>query len=660
MKNTLGYRFLRTIVSCFLLTALTGCSDEQMYLHYALKAAGKNRQQLERVLYHYRSVDKDPSKLSAAKYLIANMPGHNSYSDTLNLKRYYEIAMEIQKSANSPEWQRDTLRTISNGQFAGMSGKVVSDVKIITADYLIYSIDRAFEQWRTRPWAQHLTYDEFRDWILPYKVIDYQLLDNWRDVLSDKYSDSINSVPPDDEQRLSIYGAIDIVRNEIHTKNVPRVLWEERSGIPLRSATTWANMTFGDCYEYVTMGTATFRSLGLPSAVDRVPSWGRNSNGHSWFTFLSDKGKEVNSINSLIMPAGMPFYPYERIPKVWRDSYTINRDRVYYSNKSKYKYPFELCKQDVTDHYCQTSDLEIPLDKGIRLKEKYAYIAMAANLYGPSWSILDFGPVRHGRAHFSKMGRNMLYVVLGYDGNGLVPVSSPFILSKSGNITYVNCQENPQTLSVDIRRKYYESYNVVNMRRRILGGRIQCSNHPDFSDALTLYTIDTTVIPHKIPVSTDRPYMYWRYLSPDGSWGSVAEVEFMDEDSNPVQGRGIAVAEAGQDAIDNAFDGNLLTNFEINQPDGNWVGIELDSPQYIRNVSIVPRSDDNDVCPGNEYELFCFNGTGWDSLGFRIATDNYLHFDNVPTGTLLWLRNYTRGHDERPFILHDDGSIEWW
>ena len=178
MKNTLGYRFLRTIVSCFLLAALTGCSDEQMYLHYALKAAGKNRQQLERVLYHYRSVDKDPSKLSAAKYLIANMPGHNSYSDTVNLMRYYEIAMEIQKSTNSPEWQRDTLRTISNGQFAGMSGKVVSDVKIITADYLIYSIDRAFEQWRTRPWAQHLTYDEFRDWILPYKVTEYQSLDN--------------------------------------------------------------------------------------------------------------------------------------------------------------------------------------------------------------------------------------------------------------------------------------------------------------------------------------------------------------------------------------------------------------------------------------------------------------------------------------------------
>ena len=69
------------------------------------------------------------------------------------------------------------------------------------------------------------------------------------------------------------------VHNEIHTKNPPRVLWEERSGIPLRSAQTWANMTFGSCYDYVTMGTAVFRSLGLPAVVDRVPVWGRNSEG---------------------------------------------------------------------------------------------------------------------------------------------------------------------------------------------------------------------------------------------------------------------------------------------------------------------------------------------------------------------------------------------
>ena len=28
--------------------------------------------------------------------------------------------------------------------------------------------------------------------------------------------------------------------------------------------------------------------------------------------------------------------------------------------------------------------------------------------------------------------------------------------------------------------------------------------------------------------------------------------------------------------------------------------------------------------------------------------------------TLLWLRNYTRGNNERPFIIDDNGEIIWW
>ena len=96
-----------------------------MYLRYALKAAEGNRLQLERVLDHYRYEDKDPSKLAAAKYLIANMPGHYSYADTTLMARYYETALAIQKSGKAAEWQRDTLRQIGDRQFAGLSGNIV-------------------------------------------------------------------------------------------------------------------------------------------------------------------------------------------------------------------------------------------------------------------------------------------------------------------------------------------------------------------------------------------------------------------------------------------------------------------------------------------------------------------------------------------------------
>lgn len=664
--NTLLKKSIYALFAIIALVAFSGCSKDDMYLRYALKAAGNNRKELKAVLKHYRSVDKDPEKLKAAKYLIANMPAHYSYRDTAAINRYYSQALEILGTGPSPDWQRDTLRQISDSQYAGITRDIISDVEIMTADYLIYSIDHAFNQWRTQPWSRHLTYNEFRDWVLPYKVTELQSLDDWRDTLSHHYSDSLRTIPATDYERNTVYGAIEIVRNEIHSKQSAighRVIWEDRGSIPMRSAATWVRMTYGSCMDYVTMGNAVFRSLGFPAAVDQIPSWGRNSDGHSWYLFLDDRGREQVTINSLIMGAGMQFYPYERIPKVWRNTYAINRDLVKYRNTAKYVYPFDLCQQDVTEKYNVTSDIQIETDinKTRQLADrKYVYIAMAVNNGGPQWKVLDYGTLKRGKATFRNMGCNMLYIALGYNGKELIPISHPFILHKNGSVEYIDGTLDSKTISMDLRRKYYESYNVVDMRRRMLGGKFQCSDYRDFRDAVTLYTIEDTDIPYLIETNVSRPYRYWRYFSPDGSWGSISEVSFHDAQGNKISGRGIANPEAGQDAIDRAYDGNLLSNFEINQPNGIWIGMDMGKPTVVTYVSVSPRSDDNDVCPGNEYELFYFNGTKWRSIKYEIAGGNSIHIDKIPVNTLLWLRNYTRGNNERPFIIDENGDIEWW
>ena len=62
------------------------------------------------------------------------------------------------------------------------------------------------------------------------------------------------------------------------------------------------------------------------------------------------------------------------------------------------------------------------------------------------------------------------------------------------------------------------------MRKRLLGGQIQCSKTADFKEPVTLYTIDDLNIPDKIPVTADQPYRYWRYMSPNAvllSWHSL-------------------------------------------------------------------------------------------------------------------------------------------
>lgn len=653
---------LKLIFVCTITLIISSCSSEYARVRQALRLAGDNRTELEAVLEHYRD---DPEKLAAARFLIANMPAHYSYADTTAINRYYDIASEIIRSGIPPERQRDTLRHISDRMFPGLSVMTVPDVRCIKSHYLIYSIDHAFRQWKERPWARHLSFDEFVNWLLPYKEVELQSQDCWRDTLSAEFSDSIMSLTSDETEGKGIYGVIDIVRDEITRDRPPRVLWEERSGLKLLSASTLRDMTFGTCQEYVAMGVLTFRSLGLPAVVDRVPVWGRNREGHSWFTFLSDQGREVPTMNSLIVPAGIGFYPYERCPKVFRSTYAINLKRLRYRSRSRHPYPLSLCEEDVTDHYYRTSDVEIPLRRDMNPGDRYACIATFIHSPdGPEYRVLDFGRIRNHKVSFSGMGRNVMYIAVGYDGRSTFPLSDPFIICSNGEVRFP-CDAPDGVRTVEIRRKYYQSANVVEMRRRLLGSSIQYADCADFSDSVTVWKIEDVDIPDRQALPDDcGAHRFWRYLGADGTYGSIAELSFFDKDTIQMSGIPIADRRVPADTVRRAFDDDRLTNFESGEGEADdvWVGMDFGEPRQVRFARVVPRSDDNDICPGNEYELLWWDRTShqWASAGRRTATDNVLHYDSIPSGALLWLRNHTRGTDERPFLIDESGHVEWW
>ena len=79
-------------------------------------------------------------------------------------------------------------------------------------------------------------------------------------------------------------------------------------------------------------------------------------------------------------------------------------------------------------------------------------------------------------------------------------------------------------------------------------------------------------------------------------------------------------------------------------------------PYYGSNNAII--HDSNEICVDNEYELFYWN-MKWISLGRKLAVDNKLHYDDVPKGALLWLKNHTQGKEERIFT-YEDGKQVWW
>ena len=124
---------MKILTSCVLLIFLLlhSCCRSSSQLEEALIAAKDNRQELEKVLFHY---EHDSLKLKSAEFLIRNMPAHNSYVGE-GINKYYDAVDSILNLGIGIWEKRDALDKMTPNYISVF--KTASDVDIITADFLI-------------------------------------------------------------------------------------------------------------------------------------------------------------------------------------------------------------------------------------------------------------------------------------------------------------------------------------------------------------------------------------------------------------------------------------------------------------------------------------------------------------------------------------------
>ena len=428
------------LTALVLITASTiiGCTKRST-VSSVLNSAGDNRSELEVVLEHYKVQDKNPEKLRAAKFLIENMPAHYSYEGD-EIYGYYNFATRIFADEKlSPEEQRDLLLTVSDRKYKDVPNHTIPDAQIIKSDFLIKNIDSSYERWTNCDWAKQITFDEYLEWLLPYKAIELQELDSWRDTLLAHFGGGLEHPIKNDVEYNTTIGIADMLRNDAYY-GLKRYGLYTRAGLPLLNAHLFVSQTFGNIPDYALTAVLLFRSAGVPAVLDETPVGSRYTAATKWFVILSDRGEEKTSEWDFSTQIGGSFFPYERGPKVYRNTYAINPERWEYRKKAKFQYPFELGKKDVTSKYFLTSNLSIPIEKDVlkHVKDKYVYIASAVRNEENPWQIVDLGVMKHGKAIFHDMGREVLYQIQGYDGDTLISISEPFILHKDESIEYVN------------------------------------------------------------------------------------------------------------------------------------------------------------------------------------------------------------------------------
>lgn len=649
MKNNINYYItilLVFLVSCQAQTTPSGIEE-------AISKAKENRKELFRVLKHYETTE-DSLKLLAARFLISNMTD-KVYLTGAFINEYYtfiDSVYQIKQEEYDIPYIYDTFR--QQAKHLKEKPTISWDVQHLSADFLIQNIDEAFAVWH-RPWNHHLSFEEFCEWILPYRV-GTEIPEAWRTLYRERFepllmNDSIRTAGQ----------ACKIINDELITLPIHLA---EGTVLPIDlRPTTLLNMKFGLCNDYAHLAVYAMRACGIPAGIETVPHWGDGNQGHVFNVVYDNDGTYHDFSGAEQNPDDHLIRFRHKIPKVYQRTFGKQPSSLAmrHGNEDIPAFFLDAYRKDVTAHYpfIEAKDITVHLQQAPN--RQFAYLCV----FDPQgWTPIAWGNVRGKQAEFKAIGPNIVYHTALYTDGKLQLTGNPFLLDTLGNMTYFTPQAD--TINPILTRKYRHADYLNYLPPSIVGGKFQGANRPDFSDAVTLYAFTKEPDFRYTTVLSDCPkaFRYVRYQSSDQTYGNMAEVEFYTVGNDrPLQGKVIGAYQPSlfypRNTADKMFDGDPLTFFHTKDT-LSWGGLDLGKPTVIDHIRYIIRNDDNGIRKGHEYELFYMNNGRWISLGKQVATeDDRLQYNDIPQGALYWLRDYTKGTEERIFEINKDKQIIW-
>ena len=415
----------------------------------------------------------------------------------------------------------------------------------------------------------------------------------------------------------------------------------------------------GKCADETAYSVMLCRYLGIPAAYEFTPHWGNRSGTHSWSVLIDTNGKGV-PFYSGNMPGDTAHYFYSYIkPKVFRYRYRLNDEIVNDLTSEKsvpniFKCP---CYTDVTDEYYNTTDVVRTVPKQL-CDRNVAYICVFDNR---NWVPVFYGNINGDKVTFKSMGRGIVYTAALYENGKIVPFGNPFIITQNGKVKDVE-YNTKKKVKMTLLRKYPFMGAQDFFNNRMNGGQFQGANKADFSDGVTLYTHKgiTNGNWYNVSINNQSVFKYLRYIGAKGSFCNINELEFYDYNGKKIEGAIIGTQGESWCPKERVFDGDILTGFGGNTPDGNWVGLKLAKPVSVSRIKNIGRNDGNGIEKGDRYELYCWNPNGsWNLIASQTAIDNVLHFDDIHPDGLYILKDITKGVEERIFT-YEKGKQVWW
>ncbi len=640
---------------CFIGFLLINACSHPSRLEQALRLAGDNRMELEKVLAHYSQHPGDSLKLRAAEFLIANMPGHYAFDSEL-LQHFRNELMPVMLEHDIIEDDAMKILEEKYGKFQYGKPDVVYDIHIITAAYLIDNIEQSFNIWEHTGWKHQMTFEDFCEEILPYRV-STEPVEDWKEAYYNVFQPVLDSLLVNKRDPVE---ACQILYDYIIQER-----WQlyQKSPLPSMSPLTMLSNKIGTCKDRADFMGYVMKSVGIPGGCDfLLQNPENNTPSHYWSMVKDTLGNTVEYTIYDLRPLDTDPYA-TRKGRIYRNCF--GRQAISLPNFLKEKdIPASLNNafmKDVTTEYLSGYDMTLYLEKPDNTgKQSYVYLSLFNNT---GWVPVTWAAVEGDKAAFTHVAPDIVYFPVYYSNGKFYHASMPVLMQNDGSFIYLDVEEGKKQ-DISMTRKYPKPRSVW-YRERSIGGKFQGANDPDFKHPVTFFTIAEDQVDmdwHHVEMETSEQFRYVRYLSAPEAHSNIAEIEFISSAGEVLNGEiigtdGIFRNHAGREK-ETVFDKDPLTFYDAKEASGDWVGLALTDPASIKEIRYIFRNDDNGIAPGNEYELFYWDNHRWNSLGKKIAQGYVLTYEDCPVGPLYILRNLTRGKEERIFI-YENGKQVW-
>ena len=661
---------MKKIVGLFVVFGLVSCQHGAM--EQALELAGDNRKELEKVLVHYQD---SGLKYDAARFLIENMSGCHGV-DSMSLERLepvYKAYDNVNRSFNYRvegvwgDWNGWGEQIDSLAQtYSYLLGRLpmVMDLHRIKADYLIREIDRSFEAWQRNVYAKDASFDDFCEYVLPYRRLNGLVADHARDTFYHRHSNQYYT----EEGRHWLEETDSLLYEYRHLTHSGF----RGTRIPVLSARIFEWLRHGLCMHRCWYNSILVSSLGMPVAVDFVPTWGNRNNSHTWNVLMingrsyafeafwdNDRWKYKRIYNNRDIDH---LWGRFRLPKVYRYTYSNHIEGPVADGKvSKEDIPplfLNVKKKDVSAEYFEPHDVTLALTEPAPEDAHYAYLAVFGS---GQWHPVQWGRIeKGGSVTFRGMGKDIVYLPVYYKNGGTVPAGSPFKLESDGSMTPLR---NDGTRG--------------SVRLRILRGTPTCRvNHFNFNlprgtrwvglkdgrpdKELLVWKDSLTLKYSEADVMTESSYRYVRmYLRSDTL--SMGEIGFHTPDGKIPSVRVLTEVDAFSpyEGADRLTDGIEATVCYGRVPE-RYIDFDLGAEYKLSAIGLYPYLI-SELLEG-EYELYYWDDTRWRSVGRKEATGKgFLEFEDVPTKSLMLLKDCGKSWNsiERPFICEEGENVCW-